>query len=69
MLFTKDHEEDRSATAAGLITHTITAANAIDPIAASHRNTSSFPTTAKSNTTTEKSLLATFFSMKSDHAA
>src|SRR5678815_3990831 len=43
--------------------------NTTDPIAAIQRNQSSLPIAAKISTMTEKSRLATFFSMKSDQAA
>ena len=54
---------DGLATAAGRRIHTMTPANTSEPMAASHRKVASLPSTANTKTTTEKSLLATFFNM------
>src|SRR5581483_4109125 len=51
------------------MTHAMIIQNTVEPTAASHKNQSSLPISAKSSTTTEKSRLATFLSMKSDQAA
>lgn len=61
------YEEDEIAE--GLITQIMIPANTMEPAAAIHRNQCSLSNTAKSNTTTEKSRLATFLSMNSDQAA